>query len=503
MEKTGLILIIVQIVAKVFGFMREVVLSNTYGASNISDAYLIANSLPIEIFGIVSVGVTAGFIPLYNRVEIERGLMEADKFTANLMNLLFVFSLIICVLVIVFARPIVRLFALGFDQETLGLAVGFTQITILGIVFLSMNAVMVPYLNVKHHFVIPSMVGIPASIGIVGGILLSEQISIQMLAIGTLIGFFLQTVLLVPSLSAAGFTHRPILRWSDPFVKSMIMLSIPMIVGTSANQVNFLVDRTIASTLEVGAISALNYASRLNGFAHGLFIFPVITLLYPRLSKLALEKDVDQLNRALHKGMIVISILVVPVTIGGMMLSKEVVSILFMRGAFDERALLMTTAAVSFYLIGIIGLAYKEIFSRVYFSFGNTWLPVRNTLITVGVNIVLNIILSALMGLAGLALATSLSNTITAYLSSRGMKNHLPKSGLTRPTILNIGKIFGSGMLMAVSLFFMKSILPQEVRLSTFLLEVLVGGLTFITGLIVLKVDEMQYFSGLLTSLKK
>lgn len=141
MEKTGLILIIVQIVAKVFGFMREVVLSNTYGASNISDAYLIANSLPIEIFGIVSVGVTAGFIPLYNRVEIERGLMEADKFTANLMNLLFVFSLIICVLVIVFARPIVRLFALGFDQETLGLAVVFTQITILGIVFLSMNAV--------------------------------------------------------------------------------------------------------------------------------------------------------------------------------------------------------------------------------------------------------------------------------------------------------------------------------------------------------------------------
>lgn len=73
--------------------------------------------------------------------------------------------------------------------------------------------------------------------------------------------------------------------------------------------------------------------------------------------------------------MIVISILVVPVTIGGMMLSKEVVSILFMRGAFDERALLMTTAAVSFYLIGIIGLAYKEIFSRVYFSVGNTWLP--------------------------------------------------------------------------------------------------------------------------------
>lgn len=78
MKKTAIILMIITIVSKILGFGREVVLSYFYGATNISDAYLISWSIPFIIFGFIGTGISTGYIPMYSNIEKEYGIKEGN-----------------------------------------------------------------------------------------------------------------------------------------------------------------------------------------------------------------------------------------------------------------------------------------------------------------------------------------------------------------------------------------------------------------------------------------
>ncbi|MFY9440980.1 MAG: lipid II flippase MurJ, partial [Tepidanaerobacteraceae bacterium] len=135
MKKTALLLMIITIVSKIVGFGREITLSYFYGASNISDAFLISLTIPNVIFSFIGVGISTGYIPLYSEIEQKQGGKEGYRYTNNLVNIL----LIICTGIIffgyLFTNQIVKVFASGFEGDTLALAVRFTRISLLGIYF--------------------------------------------------------------------------------------------------------------------------------------------------------------------------------------------------------------------------------------------------------------------------------------------------------------------------------------------------------------------------------
>ena len=114
MKKTALIVMIVTILSKILGFGREMVLSYVYGASAISDAYLISQTIPAVIFSFVSVGIATGYIPLYSRILSEHGKIEANRYTNNLINALLLLASAIVFIVLLFTQPIVKTFASGF-----------------------------------------------------------------------------------------------------------------------------------------------------------------------------------------------------------------------------------------------------------------------------------------------------------------------------------------------------------------------------------------------------
>ena len=92
MKKTALLVMSITILSKILGFGREIVLSYVYGASALTDAYLISETIPRVIFSFISVGVATGFIPLYSRILNEQGQLEANKYTNNLSNALLLLS---------------------------------------------------------------------------------------------------------------------------------------------------------------------------------------------------------------------------------------------------------------------------------------------------------------------------------------------------------------------------------------------------------------------------
>ena len=113
MKKTALLVMIITILSKILGFGREIVLSYVYGASAITDAYLISQTVPAVIFGLIGAGIGTGFIPLYSRILNEKGQLEANRYTNNLSNALLLLASSIVVIVLLFTQPIVKLFASG------------------------------------------------------------------------------------------------------------------------------------------------------------------------------------------------------------------------------------------------------------------------------------------------------------------------------------------------------------------------------------------------------
>jgi putative peptidoglycan lipid II flippase len=419
------------VLMKFIGFFREILISYYYGASYVSDAYLIALTIPGTVYTIIGTGLITGFIPMYSRIESERKVEAADRFTSNFIN----FSLLCCaflmVLIYLFTRPIINLFAIGFEGEVLELTVRFTRIASISIFFTVVVAVYSGYLQIKKKFLLPALMSLPFNICIISSVILSYRYDNQFLAYGSVAAELVQFLFLIPIISQCGYRHRLFLKF-DKDLRQTLRLSLPIIAGVSINQINVLVDKTIASQITEGGISSLNYASKLNGTIQAIFISSVVVVLFPAISKMAAEQKMEELKGYIQKAMIIIVLFILPLTVGMMIFARPIVMLLYGRGAFDAAAINLTSVSLFFYSIGMLGIGLREILTRAYYSLQSTRLPMINAIIGIVLNIILNLILSRFMGIAGLALATSISACITTTLLY---------IGLTRKIGTVVGKI--------------------------------------------------------------
>lgn len=303
---------------------------------------------------------------------------------------------------------LVKLFALGFDGETLRIAVLFTRIGLVGIYFTSVTQLFSSYLQLYGKFTIPAMVGLPFNFVIIISIIVSTQTNIITLAIGSVTAAFIQLLFLVPSLKT-NYRYVPIVQFTDKHIKKMAVVVFPIMIGISIDQINLMVDKTLASTLVEGGVSALTYASRLNDFVQGIFVLSFVTVMFPLISNLAVQKNKEDFKRSISEVISVVILIVVPASIGIMILADPIIRLLFGHGHFDEHAIDMTSHALFFYSIGMIGYGIREILNRTFYSIQDTKTPMYNASFAVLLNILLSFILSSYMGISGIALATSIS----------------------------------------------------------------------------------------------
>ncbi len=449
MKKIALTIMFITICSKIFGFSRDLILSYFFGTSYISDAYLISLTIPSVIFGFIGTAINTSYIPMQSRIIAEDGDERATTYTSNLVNLLLIFVTIIIIICLIFTEPIVKLFAVGFTGETLETAVLFTKIGLIGMYFTAMISVFRGYLQLKNNFVIPALIGFPLNFITILAIVIAAKGNFVILAIGTLLATISEFLFMVPSIGKEGYRYKFYLNFSDERIYETIKIGIPVIIGASVNQINTLLDRTIASTIEVGAISALNYASRLNLFIQGIFVTSLVTVLYPLISNYATQGNMKKLKSATLESINIISIFLVPITFGTMIFSREIIELLFGRGAFDETAVNMTSIALFYYAVGILGFGLRDILSRVFYALQDTKTPMTNATIGVVINIVLNLVFSRYMGVGGLALATSISALVTTTLLFYSLRKKFGSFGLKSVTMTLI-KVFTASILMGI-----------------------------------------------------
>ena len=492
MKKTAFVLMVITIVSKIVGFGREIVLSYVYGASAITDAYLISQTIPAVIFSFISAGIATGFIPLYSRILNERGQIEANRYTNNLTNTLLLLSSVIVVFVLSFTQPIVKIFASGFSGETLELAIRFTRISVFGVYFTALLNIFAGFLRLHENYIIPALVGLPMNLVIIASLFISTKTNIYVIAVGSVVATASQLLLLIPFVRKTGYRYQPILNLRDEYIKMMVYIALPVVAGQSVNQINVLVDRILASGIAVGGISALNYANRLNGFVQGLFVASISSVMYPMISKMAAEKNIKGLKASISEAISVINLLVIPATIGAMIFSKEIVTLLFGRGAFTPEAIDMTANALFYYSIGMIAFGLRDILSRAFYALQDTKTPMINAAIAVVINIILNLALSRYLGIGGLALATSIATIVGTLHFFVTLRKKIGGFGLKEITISFI-KICMASIIMGILAWSTYQILETKINSNiSLILAIGVGALSYFIFIYFMKIPEVD-----------
>lgn len=492
MKKTALLIMIITIFSKIFGFMRDITLSYFYGASNISDAYLISQTIPLVIFSFIGTGISTGYIPMHSKIEQEYGVNEGNKYTNNLINILMIICTIIVVFSFLFSTQIVKIFAVGFKGDILALAIRLTRISLFGMYLSALISIFSGFLQLKGNYYMPALIGFPLNFFTILFIILSSKTSVMVLSIGSVIAISSQLIILIPSVYKKGYRYKYVINLKDYYIKNMIYIAIPVIIGVSVNQINILIDRTLASNIAIGGISALNYASRLNNFMQSLFVMPLITAMYPMISKMAAETNMYGLKKSVSEAISLINLFIIPATIGAMIFAEPVVKLLFGRGAFDVQAIFLTSKALFFYSIGMVGYGLREVLSRGFYSFQDTKTPMINATIAVVINIVLNIILSKFMGIGGLALATSISAIFCTALLFVSFRKKIGHFGMKQITTSFLKILVASLVMGIIAKLSYNNLLNHISDNLSLMVSIAIGALSYFIIIYFMKIEEVD-----------
>lgn len=481
-------LILAAFIAKGLGFVREMVLANYYGTSYVSDVFVAVQNIPAIIFTVFGTAVTTGFIPLYTEIKVKKNKESADVFANNVFNIFFVLSILLTILGIIFSKQLVKLFAGGFQGETFILCNQYAKIIMPTCVAIILVYVYNAYLQIEGFFNQNSLMNVPYNLIQIVFIVLGSYVgNVYILAIGLLLSSFGQFIYLRILIGRrTNFKHQRILNFHDTNIRQMLILVGPVFISTGVNQLNSIVDRSMASGLVEGSVSALNYSSEVANMVTQVVILSLTTILYPKMTELFAREDKEEKNSFTLTYINVVSLLVLPLAALIFVFSKEIVQILFGRGAFNEETVLFVSRALKVYALGIVGASFRDVLNKVFYSMKDTKTPMINGTIAVAVNIGLNIVLVKRFEYLGLAFATSISATVCTALLLIQMCKKMNGFKYNR-AVVTFAKALFALVCMCIGLYFVMPFMNTLSDIIRCMVGGLLGGLVYVSVLFLLR----------------
>lgn len=488
MSRIVIVMMFINLVSKFLGMFRDISQSYYLGATFITDAYIVSLSIPGIILGIVGQGILSSYIPMYNHIKEKHGIQDANVFTVNLINFGIIFSIIISIVGIVYTPFIVKIFSYGFDTKTFNLAVFYTRIMMGSTIFLSTISICGGFLQLNNKFYIVAFQGVPLNVIYILGNYIAYKYGYKWLSLMANLALISQFIIFLPTLKNLKLPYKFYFNWKDIYLKEIVIMSIPVIVGTSIEQLNMLVDRTVVSRLGEGAISLLNYSGRLNSAIYSLTISVILSVLFPKISSLVSENRIQELKIKINYVINIIIIFLIPCVVIIIFLSRDIVSSIFGHGHFTPENIAITSKTLIFYSMALIPLCIRDLFTKILYCYKNTKIPVINSLIGIVFNIILSIILSKYFGIPGVAIATTISNIIIVILLGKSLTQNY-ENFITRKNIVVFVKVVISSIILGTILIYINEKLVLR-NYSKILISVSFAGICYYFLMLLFRVEE-------------
>ena len=420
--------------SRLLGVVRTMAIADAFGTTPDLDAYWVAFRLPDLIFQVLAgAAMGSAFIPTFARYVAQKDKEEAWRLASSVLNLVAILTGVLAVAGVLLAPWLVPLIAPGLEEGLQDKAVELTRIMLVSPVLFAISGMFTGILNARQRFVLAALAPMFYNLSIIfGAVFLSEPWGVHGLAAGVVLGSGLHLLVQVPGLLGVGMRYHLEAHWRHPGVREVGRLMLPRMAGLAAAQVNFVVAIFFASRLEEGSISALNYAWMLAIMPLALFGVAIATAVFPTMAQQVATDSLDKMQRTLYASLRYILFLIIPASVGLILLRDPLVSLLLERGEFDPRSASITSSALLFYSFGLFAHSGVEILSRGFYALRDTRTPVALAVLSMVLNLLFSIALVGPMEHDGLALAMSLATIVEASLLFIVLRGRLagPGAGL-------------------------------------------------------------------------
>lgn len=443
--RASLTISLATILLRLFGLLREITLAATYGAGAVSDAFVIAMTAPGILLVIFNNAINAVYVPQYTNTEGDR-----NRFTSNLVTLLSVVGLCFALIFTVFPQALVYLFASSIAPETFALASKLLRIMVWSAIPMLLLGIFRGFLQIKKMFFVATISDALVNVFVIASIFSGKLTgNLYLMGIGAVIGNVASVAMLIFFSIRKGMRYRPCLELHDPHIKEMLWLMLPLMLSAAVLEINQVIDKNLASSLISGTVSSLNYAAKINGIVTALIGTSVGIAFFPRMSELVAENDFVSLKKHLLENVKVLFPLLLPLTVGIVLMAKPVTRLLLERGAFNPADTARTAACLRMYALGLLAANLTQLVTRVFYAMRQVKWPAIASTIALAIGISLDLLLIGPLGHSGLALATSISSTLSVILMLVMLQKKIGSLGL-REYLKEFGKVAGAVAVMGV-----------------------------------------------------
>lgn len=493
-EKTvigsAMLVILVVLSSKFLGFLRQVVIASSYGASATTDIYFLSSDFMIGLSGALLASLTTALVTIYIDISIKKDRSSANAVASKMLTLFLLIGGAFIILTNIFAPVIAKIIAPSYTLANHTELVKYLRIFSVTFIFTSFQSIYAAVLNANNSFVPGKLYGIVYNpIAILMVLLFSKRLDINALVIAYFLGNILQTLLL-KTLCKDTFSFKPSLNFNDSNIKHLLWLSLPLLLSNIFIQLNGIVDKAICSVLGEGIASNYSYAYTLEQFITATITATLSLILLSKYATYVAENNTKMVIKTFKESLSGLIILLVPITIVACIMSPEIVQIVYMRGEFDEVAAYHTSRALIGFSIGFGLIAIREMYIRLHFSYQDTKTPMIANISAVFLNAILSIILAKFIGVMGVSLATSLSVVLTIYLLNRSIKKYIPDFKFSSMLKL-IGKLAVSSVVTIFFATYLKNILDINILLK-FLICAIGAFIVYLAMLILVRCKELN-----------
>jgi putative peptidoglycan lipid II flippase len=374
---------ILTLLSRLTGLIRVSAFAAVLGSGRFDDAYQLANTLPNILYEFVMGGLlSALMIPLLVQEQERHGKDSAEAWRVANLLLGYVGTILAAVsaVAILFAPQLVTLLTgLGkgtHAQESRELAVYFFRFFAPQMFFYGLNAVFMAILNSHGIFAITAGAPIFNNLVVIATLILYRfgAIGLTGLAVGTTAGIAAMALVQVPWLLKVRMPIRPRVSLSDPLLRSVVSLGLPMLAVALANLIATAARANLLYTVGSG-YTTYTFCFQLIMMPHGIIAVSIATVLYPRLAQAAANTNAGEFQNTLSLGTRWTVLVLLPVSIVLAVLSEPIVRVLFERGQFSYSNTRLTAEFLSVYALSILPYALVLLATRGFYAWQDTLTP--------------------------------------------------------------------------------------------------------------------------------
>lgn len=404
---------LINVLARLFGFLREVIIGVQFGTTNVSDSIINAYTIPNFLYLVIGGAFTTAFISIYHKTSA-----SVEDYIRRTFTTIVGAIVVVMIVFAVFADPILQWYFKPEDAAEFAMLKSLYYWMLPSTILLVLSTWMSGVLNINEKYQLSSFSVLVYNLSfLVISVILAEIMGPVGYGVGALAGAGFMFLFLVYGVrNIEGMSFRPSFMRADD-QKELWKVAFPIMLGGATGQLYIMIQRFFTSDFENGVVSAMNFANKMSQFPQALLITAVTTVIFPLLSKMESKGDTESVKQLYVRGMRLLYIAILPVSVYFYFQAEVIVRVVFEYNEFDAASTAMTAPLVQIFSTTMFFLAANMYVTRFFYAKGNSMTPVLLSLFCVfGVNIAVILLVIDSLGADAIALATLISAAINLVL---------------------------------------------------------------------------------------